>query len=349
MVPTWAETGHTRTDTGSQPRPAPCTLPAAPKDPERPAGSQGNTEARRGPHRDRPRADGRGTRAHSGRRPGLSSARGHLAPGDRRTGGTHPQRGGPPDTCCPRSRRAPNLAGRPHLETTIRGLRWGRPCRTARLADVRVSGSGRGGRSGEQGGRASRGPRGNRVTAGGGTHRGPRRCPVSAGHGWRARQLRTPGCARSSGAGGGATSPPRLEAGSAGAKNSPGWGLRAAARALSVPVCLSCVSHRPLPLALATPLRPGPADGGQGAPPSPLGTRLGPLGSGTGMRWPGPSRGTVAWARPSWAPSLHFRRQAPRYSPSRQHPRPGGAGRPPPLPTPLPAESGPEGPRALSR
>ena len=171
----------------------------------------------------------------------------------------------------------------------------------------------------------------------------PRRCPVSAGHGWRARQLRTPGCARSSGAGGGATSPPRLEAGSAGAKNSPGWGLRAAARALSVPVCLSSVSHRPLPLALATPLRPGLADGGQGAPPSPLGTRLGPLGSGTGMRWPGPSRGTVAWARPSWAPSLHFCRQAPRYSPSGQHPRSGGAGRPPPLPTPPPGRIRPRG------
>lgn len=118
--------------------------------------------------------------------------------------GTHPQQGGPPlDTPCPLSRPAPNLGAQPHLDTMTGGTRCGRPVTEPR---GRAPGPGLGGRSGEWGGPASRGPRGNRVTARGGPPRGPRRCHVLRGNRRRARQLWTPGCARCSGAGGGATS-----------------------------------------------------------------------------------------------------------------------------------------------
>lgn len=172
----------------------------------------------------------------------------------------------------------------------IGGTRWGRPCRTAPRADVRVKGSGPGGRSGEQGPGA---PGATQSRPGAGCTEDSGAAPSPQG-----TAAQDAGVCEDLRAAGGATSPPRLGAGSAGSKNSPGRGLRAAARALPVPVCVSCVSSRPLPLALATPLRPGLADGGQWAPPSRPGTLLGPLGVGTGMRWPRPSRETVAWARP---------------------------------------------------
>lgn len=112
----------------------------------------------------------------------------------------------------------------------------------------------------------------------------------------------------------GARGPPGLEegrralaarrGGSAGAKNSPGRGLRSAARALSVLVCLSLGPSLPAPPpALATPLWYGPADGGQWAPPSPPGgVSASPWAQGQGCGWPAPTRELSAPGPPEPGP-----------------------------------------------
>lgn len=252
--------------------------------------------------------------------------------------GTHPQQGGPPqDTPWPRSRPAPNLAAGPHLETMTGVTRWGRRGRACWVRGRAQAGKGE---AGSRTARPPRNPWGNRVTAGGGPPRGPRCCHVPAGHRWRARQLWTPGCARSSGAGGGATNPRGPERGwSAGAKNSPGRGLRSAASALSVLVCLSLGPSLPAPPpALATPLWPGPADRGQWAPPGPPGgVRASPWAQGQECGWPAPTRELSApgppepgplFALPPTGPALFTIWAAPKAGrrnqpPRRPDPRPG--------------------------
>lgn len=101
--------------------------------------------------------------------------------------------------------------------------------RGRRAVGEQAEAQGTGGTRAEQGGPASWG---NRGTAGSAPHRGPWRCHVAAGP-----RCRAPGCAGSR-AGGGARSPPALERGVAGAKNSPEWLFQSAARALpsSLPV-----------------------------------------------------------------------------------------------------------------
>ena len=141
--------------------------------------------------------------------------------------------------------------------------------------------------------------------------------------------------------------PSQLGGGSAGTNIA--WAvavLCSAARAGLCPsLCLSVlpsVSHHPSPPALATPLTPRPGCcGSVGAPLSPAGRLRSFLGKrrpcvsgapGIGVRWlgwPAPSQEPPPAAislPPCPAPSQHSSHQAPHYSPSEQHPKPGGGG-----------------------